>query len=380
MDYKNLISETLLSPILREFKIADFLYWAKTLNFNMEAQTQSQWCWAATAKSVSHFYSGLSPWTQCKIASQELGETCCVSPVPGPCNKPWYLDKAFTRTNNFVSMQGGTASWETVRDELDKGLVVGARIGWSGGGGHFMVIHGVSRIGTTRYLHIDDPIYGKSILTVDEFSTNYQGSGSWTHTYFTQKYFYFMWWKYLQFNPVLLNPIPEIRPLLGLQNPVLNLAKSHHEIEISFPHHAYNLGLSSIGKEIELPKTPWALRVIEFEKQKPVALYDLSPDTEKPAVLQMNADVKYIGALDSGMERLKEAAKTRKNQGELKLLKVPGLNLEALWLNYEGKNEDLFYLVRHFEPRAEVMSEKAFHDLLRTLKTKFEKQDDAMGA
>ena len=34
-----------------------------TLPFNMEAQTETNWCWAATATSVSHFYASSSTWT-----------------------------------------------------------------------------------------------------------------------------------------------------------------------------------------------------------------------------------------------------------------------------------------------------------------------------
>ena len=52
-----------------------------------------------------------------------------------------------------------------------------------------MVIYGYSTIAGLEYFDIDDPIYGKSHLTVNDFSTNYQGSGTWTHTYYTKSYF-----------------------------------------------------------------------------------------------------------------------------------------------------------------------------------------------
>ena len=144
MDFQHLKSEAFhLDNLERKFSFWDWFYTYLVLPFNMQAQTQSNWCWAATSVSVSKFYSFLSPWTQCKVASSELGQTCCTSPVPGPCNVPWYLDKALTRTNNFVSIQSGTITWQKVKEELEKGLIVGTRIGWNGGGGHFMGIHGV---------------------------------------------------------------------------------------------------------------------------------------------------------------------------------------------------------------------------------------------
>ena len=56
---------------------------------------------------------------------------CCNSTVPSPCNEPWYLDRALTRTNNYVSMTGAV-TFDQVRAEIDAGRPVGARIGWSG--------------------------------------------------------------------------------------------------------------------------------------------------------------------------------------------------------------------------------------------------------
>src|SRR5690606_25369976 len=110
------------------------------LNFNMETQTQSNWCWAATARSVSDFYSSGSTWTQCLIAARAFPTfSCCTA--PGPCNKAWFLDRALSITSNFVSFTG-SMNFAAVAAELGGGRVIGARTGWSGGGGHFMVIHG----------------------------------------------------------------------------------------------------------------------------------------------------------------------------------------------------------------------------------------------
>ena len=34
-------------------------------------------------------------------------------------------------------------------------------------------------------LYVEDPIYGATDIAFDTFRTAYQGSGSWTHTYYT---------------------------------------------------------------------------------------------------------------------------------------------------------------------------------------------------
>jgi hypothetical protein len=370
---------------LNEFSYLKWLYTYFVLPFTMQAQTQSNWCWAATATSVSRYYSFLSPWTQCKVASDELGETCCTTPVPGACNVPWYLDRALTRTHNFVNFQGGTVPWSTVKSELQKGLVVGARIGWNGGGGHFMVLHGVSSIGVTDYLHIDDPIYGNSVLTYQQFATNYRGSGTWTHTYFTKKYFYFMWFKELVFNPVLLKPIPEIRPLLQAYDPSIaqDDVSRGGEGDFGVPHHVFNVALDAAAKGGKLPTAPAALRVIEMKGDAPVAAYDLSLDEERPELLQMNRDAAYFELMDTALGRLKNAAEGRKSVGELSLIRIPALNMEALRLEFGGRNKSLIAILPRFSYETfetdKVYEEDEFLKLLQRAAAKV-RQDDTMGA
>lgn len=165
-------------------KTAKYIPTSNLLSFNMERQLQSNWCWAATAKSVSVFYLTASTWTQCSVAQKAFKTPCCQA--PHPCNTPWYLDRALRITGNFDALMHGSMTFASVKNELASTRLIGARIGWSGGGGHFMVIHGCRTFGGTNYLNIDDPIYGKSDITETVFSTQYQGSGKWTHTYKTK--------------------------------------------------------------------------------------------------------------------------------------------------------------------------------------------------
>ena len=382
MEFNNLRSETNYFNFESKLSFLDWLFTYLVLPFNMEHQTQSNWCWAATSKSVSYFYSIFSPWTQCKIASAELSNTCCNTPVPAACNVPWYLDRALTRTNNFVSIQSGTISWEEVKQQLQAGLVVGTRIGWSGGGGHFMSIHGVSSIGRLQYLHIDDPIYGKSVLSYDQFATNYQGSGSWTHTYFTKKYHYRMWFKELQFLPDLLKPIPEIRPLINVYGKKIeeNIPEKY-----SFPHYAYTVGLNEIREQFSLPSLPKTLRLIEMQNETPVALYELGVNETKPGLVQMNVSENYFKQLDDGLARLKRFAGQNTELGEVRLIKIPALNLEAFWLHYDSGENDIITPIQKFENDTTIdwgksYDEKQFSKLIQELATKIDMNDDLLGA
>lgn len=386
MEFQNIRSEArLISNLERELRFFEWIYTFLVLPFNMELQTQSNWCWAATAKSVSRFYSIFSPWTQCKVAAEELAKSCCSTPVPAPCNIPWYLDKALTRTKNFVSIQGGTITWESVKLQLENGLVVGARQGWSGGGGHFMVIHGVSRVGSTKYLHIDDPIYGKSVLTYNQFATNYQGSGTWTHTYFTKKYFYFMWFKDLLIRPELLKPIPEVRALRNVYEDTVDVKEGVREGEYNIPHHTYLVGLNEIKKDFALPKTPNSLRIIEIQNEEPAALYELGVNENNPELIQMNVSPAYFKQLDDSLGRLKRFAEQNKELGEIRLIKVPALNIEAFWLHYDGKDSDIICPISRFENDSSIdwhkpYSEKEFARLVQELAGKIDTKDDLLGA
>ena len=93
------------SSLQRKLLINHIWWFTRSLGFDMQAQTQSNWCWAATSTSVSHFYWWASPWTQCKVANGELNlTTCCQSPVPSACNVPWYLDEASARRRRILSV------------------------------------------------------------------------------------------------------------------------------------------------------------------------------------------------------------------------------------------------------------------------------------
>jgi hypothetical protein len=164
---------------------------ANAIPFVIEFQEQTNWCWAAVSKSVSHFFDLHSQWTQCRVVNEELGkDTCCGAEAAGPCNQPWYLDRALTRTQNFVNRLSGSVQFGTIRAEIDARRPLCARIGWNNGsGGHFVTFQGYSTrvVGgiATPWVEVEDPNSGHWSLSYDEFRTSYPGNGSWTHTYFT---------------------------------------------------------------------------------------------------------------------------------------------------------------------------------------------------
>jgi hypothetical protein len=160
----------------------------RSLGFTMQHQLQTNWCWSAVSTSVSRFYNPASPWTQCSLANTELGETaCCADGSTDACNRDWYLDRALSRVGNLQSWSGAAAPLSEIEHEVNAGRPLGVRIGWEGGGGHFVVLAGYDDPGTgPGFLRVEDPWYGQSRMAYSAFRNTYQGTGSWTHTYHTR--------------------------------------------------------------------------------------------------------------------------------------------------------------------------------------------------
>ena len=178
----------------------------------------------------------------------------------------------------------------------------------------------------------------------------------------------------------LLRPIPRIRPLIKMQLPNLEVEKNLEQLELSMPHHVFNVNLNNIAEVINIPETPSGVRIIELDKSRPIAIYDLSPDENKPEVFQVSTNSKYLDDIENGIEQLKRVATSGDETDELRLLKFPALNLEALWLAGKNRENDKYYLVRHFESRDGVLNYKEMNALVQRLKASVEKQDDTMGA
>lgn len=334
------------SELLQELWIFQRWFSSRQLAFNMQAQTQTNWCWAATATSVSHYYWWfLNRWTQCRVANAELAHAdCCNSPVPAACNVPWYLDRALTRTNNFVSIAAGAASFATLRAELDAGRPVGARIGWSGGGGHFMAIYGYTLIaGLLEFLDIDDPIYGKSHLSYSDFATNYQGSGTWTHTYFTKSYFE-MPFRFLIPSELVLQRIREARPLLSLKQgrggaDEREILASEAKSSLGMAQRVYHLGLDSLASKAGPAPQPVALRVYELTDANARAFFDVSEDAN-PRVLQMSASPQQLEPFARSLAVALQQVEQAGAGSELRVLRVPALNFEAIWIHAREGGKD----------------------------------------
>lgn len=162
----------------------------RVLSFTGQAQIQTEWCWSAVSVSISLFYNSGSGWTQCTMANQELGQTtCCQDGSTPQCDQPWYLDRALKRSGNLNGVSSGTASFAQVVAAVNQNRALGVRIGWAGGGGHFVTVAGYDDSDPANQLvYVADPAPGTAPAWVayNTLRNSYQGSGTWTHSYETR--------------------------------------------------------------------------------------------------------------------------------------------------------------------------------------------------
>jgi hypothetical protein len=162
---------------------------AVNLNLNMQHQLQTQWCWSAVAVSIAAFYHLGNRWTQCSLANAELGQTtCCKSGGSANCNRPWMLDTSLARVGALVPPVTGVVPCTRLMAQIHARRPVGCRIGWGGGGGHFVAIDGYQAVSTpkTQNVSVRDPWYGSSIYSYANFRLRYHSIGAWTDTYQTK--------------------------------------------------------------------------------------------------------------------------------------------------------------------------------------------------
>lgn len=334
--------------------------------------------------------------------------TCCQRGLHRlrDCNRPWWLHRALTRTNNLrnmieptpgVSMTTGQASFQQVREEIDLGRPVGVRIQWPSPPGttppgHFVVIYGYSRIGGTEYFDIDDSANGKSHLSVAVFSNSYQGTGTWTHTYFTRGFFRLPIKIEMVSDPILQS-IWQVRPLLKMKQEMAGRSETQNAEEewrtsLGMAHRIYSLDLESLTSESEPPRPePIGLRVYEVADDEPRAFFDVSDDEQQPQVQLMSASKNHLEPFARGLEEALATVERSDQECELRLLRVPALNFEALWISYEDENNSEGEARDYLVPLREVGTLTLYQavpfdeamDALREAAPPLEQLDDRMG-
>lgn len=154
----------------------------------LQIQLQDKWCWAAVASAVATSFSPAI--AQCEVANGLLERAdCCPDGSHSPgSNVTNYLDDALAWVRHFRQRRPGPIGRDEIHYEVCRSVCpVGVRVGWRDTGlreGHFVGLSGIF-FQLDRVI-IEDPWFGRVEMSRQEFTINYQGRGTWTHTYFTR--------------------------------------------------------------------------------------------------------------------------------------------------------------------------------------------------
>jgi hypothetical protein len=132
---------------------------SKNLDFRIQRQVLSNWCWAATVASIADFYNDPSYGSQCKLVSRltNLGDCCESVKRDGEnsvCNQAHDLGGALWDCNHGVRVNPDPPKWDKIVAEIEKERPAACNVLWEGGGAHAMVISGYTDEGM---LQIADP-------------------------------------------------------------------------------------------------------------------------------------------------------------------------------------------------------------------------------
>ncbi len=357
--------------------------------FQMERQgDMNNWCWAATAKSVSAFYNKSSDWSQCKIASKALNRDCCSASLKRSCDVTGFLSTALCITDNYSNYNGKqrcdwdgstriSLNFDTVAREIRAGHPIGVRIVWQidgeEGGAHFVVIVGYIKDASGISYVVADPLREERQLKNENvLRHNYDGSGVWTHSYLTRPAqdppqnisivrslvtSYTTSTAETMHEPTLASEdirfgvadnrysalVEKARPFLDIGDAGALSSKIKQSI-LAMPHAIYVMGLRQVAASLDpLPKKPSGKRVLETFDGRLLAAYDFAGTDGAAVTLVGGVSAKsQIALLATGLRVAAKLEKKGSESPELRLLKVPSLNFEALWLHHGGSAEDVF--------------------------------------
>ncbi len=343
----------------------------RALNFTLDEQVASQWCWAAVTAGVRNFYSiaGAPKVLQCQVATEILARatTLCRTISKGSALIPAALREppAVSHDNNLPEPLdlaryhvlaainpnpfSNALSFARVAAEIDAGRPVVVRIGWEpdASKGHYIVISGYGRKNSVDYLYVQDPEGFSAFAPYAWVLSNYYLQNTATGA---ASLGYWSWTYMLAPHNAAPMPITPPSSLLG--------APSGGGLTVPVDL----MGLSDIA----------AGRGIGFAH--PGAPLTLSSDSQ--TLFTAGNRVAISGELvKSAVQALNHFSRP-----EPRYLRIPGLSLHALWAN-NGKT-DIVYPFATFDPAIEqrVTPLAAFFESLQGWATKVSRFDDRPSA
>ncbi len=170
------------------------------MRFELEKQKRGNWCWAAVTNSLLSFFNPDNELTQCDIVKEcfsvtkgyETEADCCQHSRRAECNRTFKLVDALDLLGLLSLRCNYPLTLDEVREQINQGVPVAVRIGWRGGGGHFVLITAVgppdAKGDNQTWLRVADPKdQAASYITYRALKNRYKGEGEWTHSYLFEK-------------------------------------------------------------------------------------------------------------------------------------------------------------------------------------------------
>lgn len=160
------------------------------LNFTIQKQLMSNWCWAAVTESINNFYKG-TPISQASIVAKVIDKPICALGKPIPlCNEMADLSYALNSVGHLKTNLNNALSPIDTANCIANGNPLGCQLYLpSLGGGHVVVIYGTyqNNHGTMMLCVADPKDSAQLVMPYKLFLNNYRGiGGQWVRSYITR--------------------------------------------------------------------------------------------------------------------------------------------------------------------------------------------------
>ncbi|MFG2140511.1 papain-like cysteine protease family protein [Streptomyces sp. NPDC048650] len=149
------------------------------LDISMQAQEQTNWCWAGSGNTIASWYGRNYSQNQfCNAAFGRQQDTTCPNNQATLGNVQNAFDWMGINSGSYVT---GYLRYSTVQSEINADRPVETRIQWASGGGHMHVIYGFDT--DRNWVYWGDPWASNSRYNWGDFDYYVNGSSfSWTHS------------------------------------------------------------------------------------------------------------------------------------------------------------------------------------------------------
>lgn len=151
----------------------------KKLNISMQAQQNSNWCWAASGDTIASWFGYSYSQNQfCNAAFGRSIDSSCPNSQAALDNVQSALSWIGINPGNYVT---GYLYYSTVQNEINNNRPVETRIQWSSGGGHMEVLYGYDT--GNNWVYWGDPWPSDYRYNWADYSYYVSNSSfSWTHS------------------------------------------------------------------------------------------------------------------------------------------------------------------------------------------------------